>query len=140
MKMQSLYFTKSGNAQVIADRISREFKCKCDQIPPAYPCETETLVCITFESGKIDKKLSDFCKNLTPVRAVNVGLCVVGPDDTGLSELKGILVGNGVNIMSDVLQISVKKGLFGQGKVTEADATKGVQWATSLTKALNLNM
>ena len=58
MKMQVLYFSKNGkgNAEAVATAVGRTFKCKCDQIPPAYPCEKEKLVIIVFDDyGKKSK-------------------------------------------------------------------------------------
>lgn len=130
MKMQSLYFSKNdaGNPQVIADKIAREFQCKCDKIPPAYPAERELLVCITFESGKIPKPLGDFVKNITPERAQNVGFIVVGPDTTGLDDLRNLVSANGVKVV-DPLHITVKSGMFSKGKITESDVKTAVEWA-----------
>lgn len=136
MKMQSLYFTKNGNAQKVADFISRDIKCKCDQIPPAYPCEKEMLVCISFESGKIDKKLMDFCKTMTPERAQHVVFAVIGPDNTGLDELKSVIQGNKIHVMEKTLECRVKKGLFGQGKLSDNDAQAAIPWIHSIIKEL----
>ena len=45
MKMQALYqSTKTDNTYRLLEVVSKEHKCKCDQIPPAYPCENEACL------------------------------------------------------------------------------------------------
>lgn len=70
--MRVNFISKSGQAQALAMAISREYQCKSDSIPPAYPCENEKLVFIGFEFGSCEKVVNTFCKTLTPERAKNV--------------------------------------------------------------------
>ena len=110
MKMQVLYTEKKegkqGNPEMVAEQISREFKCKGDRIPPAYPCEKERLVIIIFENyGSLDKKLIAFCEDLDKTRAENVALISLNKDGSSdAGQLKGqrergvvFLVLNGVD-------------------------------------------
>ena len=126
MKMQVLYWTKTGNAQLVADQVSRVFKCKCDQIPPAYPCDNEKLVLIFFEEkGKNNKQMIAFCKDLTISRAQNVALIALGNGNTDVTGLVDIFKANGVNVVG-TKNLTVHSGLFGKGKITNqhiADAS-----------------
>ena len=141
MKMQVLYTEKKegkqGNPELVAERISREFKCKGDHIPPAYPCEKERLVFIIFEDyGSLDKKLVAFCEDLDKTRAENVALISLnkdGSNDVGV--LKQIFDQHGVSI-SGVLGLEVKKSLFGSGKVTDSQHEAAMKFAKEQVEAL----
>ena len=131
MKMQALYqSTKSENTYKLSGIISREHKCKCDQIPPAYPCENEMLVLLCFENyGKIDKNLVKFCEDLSTARATNVGLIILSKDGTAdAGELTAIFNKNGVKVVG-TCGIAVPKGLFGAKKVSDADVKKAQEFA-----------
>lgn len=139
MKMQVLYSSKNGkgNAEALATLISRSFKCKCDQIPPAYPCEKEKLVVIVFDHyGRLDKKLIDFAKDLTTDRAANVALVSMSSTGSvGIGELDSIFKANKVNI-AGACELTVKKGLFSAGKLTDADTAKAIEFSTGIVKSL----
>lgn len=141
MKMQVLYTEKKegkeGNPEIIAEKVSREFKCKSDRIPPAYPCEKERLVIVIYEHyGSLDKKLIAFCEDLDKTRAENVALIALNKDGSSdVSDLKAIFDKHGVAI-SGVLGLEVKKGLFGAAKVTDAQCEAAVKFAEDQVKAL----
>ncbi len=141
MKMQALYqSTKSENTYQIAEVISRAYKCKCDQIPPAYPCENEKVVFIGVEGkgSKPTKQLVDFCKDLTPARTKNVAFFVVSSTgNEGVAALKDIVVSKGVNVMPEVFEVQVKSGLFSKGKLTDANLADAKAWADKIVAALS---
>ncbi len=131
MKMQVLYFSKNGkgNAEAVATAVGRTFKCKCDQIPPAYPCEKEKLVIIVFDDyGKKAKQLVDFCKDLSAERAANVALIP-------LSVLADIFKANGVAV-AGIQGVEIKKGLFGIGKLTDEKVKVATDFATKIVTTL----
>ena len=134
MKMQVLYVEKKegvqGNPEIIAEKISREFKCKSDKIPPAYPCDNERLVFLIYEGyGKLDKRLISFCKDLSTARASNVALISLTADGSAqVGELEGIFKANGVNIAA-TKGIQVKKGLFGVAKVHDDQTNEAVEFS-----------
>lgn len=134
MKMQALYqSTKTDNTYRLCEVVSREHKCKCDQIPPAYPCENEKLVFIAVEGSKPDKKVVAFCKDLTPARAKNVAfICVTSSGTEVAKSLMEIVRSQKVNPVSDVFECKVKGGLFGLGKVTDADLANVKAWAKKI--------
>ncbi len=134
-KMQVLYFSKAGNTEKIAQAIGRDQKTKSDQIPPAYPVEAQKLLFIGLELGKVDKKVLDFVADLKPARTKNVAFFVTG-DAAPLEELKDILKKNGVNVVEDVHVCPVKKGLFKQGAVSDADVKACVAWASKVVDSL----
>jgi hypothetical protein len=133
-KIQVLYSLKKegqvDNPETLATQMGRALKAKSDKIPPAYPCEGQTLVFFVTEYfGKPEKKLMEFCKEIVPRRAANVALVVVGKDDSGnIPELEALFAQNGVNVAAKC-GIAVKKSLFGSGKVTEEDIKKAVAFA-----------
>ncbi len=141
MKMQALYqSTKTDNTYRLSEVVSREHKCKCDQIPPAYPCENEKLVFIAVEgkNSKPDKKVIAFCKDLTPARAKNVAFMVVSSSGTeGASTLMDIVKSQGVNPVVDVFECKVKGGLFGLGKVSDSDLSNVKAWAQKIVDSLS---
>ncbi len=137
MKAKSMHYSKNGNAVQIAGRLGEIYRCVSDQIPPAYPCESEKIIFIGIDTDKkIEKPVVDFCKDLTPQRAKNVAFYVVS--GTGnISELdavKSTLKANGVNVAGDTLVIRVKHSLFSKGKVTDADIETAVKWAADLVE------
>ena len=134
-KMQVLYFSKAGNTEKIAQAIGRDQKTKSDQIPPAYPVEAQKLLFIGLELGKVDKKVLDFVADLKPARTKNVAFFVTG-DAAPLEELKDILKKNGVNVVEDVHVCPVKKGLFKQGAVSDADVKACVAWASKVVDSV----
>ena len=78
MKVKSMHYSKNGNAQAIAARLGEIYRCVSDQIPPAYPCESEKVIFIGIETEKkIEKPVVDFCKDLTPQRTKNVAFYLV---------------------------------------------------------------
>ena len=139
MKMQALYqSTKSDNTYKLSEVISREHKCKCDQIPPAYPCENEKIVFIAVEgkNAKPDKKVVAFCKDLTPARAKNVAFVIVSTSGTeGCSTLSEILKGQGVNVV-DSFECKAKSKLFGVGPISDADVAACKAWAQKVVDAM----
>ena len=138
MKMQALYqSTKTDNTYRLLEVVSKEHKCKCDQIPPAYPCENEKLVFIAVEGNKPDKKVVAFCKDLTPARAKNVAFLVVSSSGPEVADtLKDIVKSQGVNPVGDVFDCRVKGGLFGVGKVTDSDLNNVKAWAKKIVDSL----
>lgn len=139
MKMQVLYFSKNGkgNAETLATYVGRAFKCKCDQIPPAYPCEGQKLVVIVYDNySSPAKQLVDFCKDLTPDRASNVAVISMSASGSkGISQLEEIFKANKVEV-SGKLELKVSKSLFGYGKLTEDDLKKANDFAVSIAKEL----
>ncbi|MGI5894522.1 MAG: hypothetical protein ACOX6P_08025 [Candidatus Merdivicinus sp.] len=139
MKMQVLYFSKNGkgNAEPLATAVGRTFKCKCDQIPPAYPCEGQKLVIIVYDNYSAPaKQLVDFCKDLKPERASNVAIISLSSSgNKGVPELEEIFKANNVAI-AGTLELKVSKGLFGYGKLTDADIKKANEFSTNIAKGL----
>ena len=139
MKMQVLYFSKDGkgNAEALATAVGRTFKCKCDQIPPAYPCEGQKLVIIVYDNyAKPAKQLIDFCKDLKPERASNVAVITMSKTGSqGVAELEEIFKANKVEV-SGKLELKVSKGLFGYGKLTDEDIKKANDFSTNIVKGL----
>ncbi len=139
MKMQVLYFSKNGkgNAEAVATAVGRTFKCKCDQIPPAYPCEKEKLVIIVFDNyGKKAKQLLDFCKDLSAERASNVAIITMSNTGDGdIGELADIFKANNVTV-AGVQGLEIKKGLFGTGKLTDDKVKTATDFATKIVTSL----
>lgn len=136
-KMTVLYYSKNGNAEMLARAISREQKTKADQIPPAYPCEAQKLVLIGLETNKaVDKQVDAFVRDLNPNRTKNVAFFCAGDDVSKLESLKSTLKGNSVNVLDDVFTCQVKGGLFKAGKVTEDDVKKVVDWSNKVVDSL----
>lgn len=135
MKMQVLYVQKKEgameNTETIATAVARQYKCKGDKIPPAYPCEQEKLVILCCETyGKTDKRLVAFCKDLSTSRATNVALIMLNNDgNTNVpADLADIFKTNGVNVVG-ACGIVAKKSLFSKAKVTDADVKKALEFA-----------
>ena len=134
-----LYFSKNGkgNAEAVATAVGRTFKCKCDQIPPAYPCQNEKLVIIVVDNyGKKAKQLIDFCKDLSTERASNVAVIPLSNDGSNdIGELADIFKANNVTV-AGIQGIEIKKGLFGAGKLTDDKVKIATDFATKMVTSL----
>ena len=133
MKLQTFYFSKDergGQARLIGDALADLFKCKSDQIPPAYQCNKEKLVIITYEKfGKMPKKFTEFIESLTTEKVFNVALIEISKTgNEGFDELKTMFDKNGVKVV-DTLGLSAKKGLFGGAKITEDQVKQAVDFS-----------
>ncbi|MCL2057074.1 MAG: hypothetical protein FWH02_07660 [Oscillospiraceae bacterium] len=136
--MRILQFSVAGNAERIALAISSDQKAGCDKIPPAYPIENEKLAFIVFEmkGAKADKSVAALCNDLTTARTKNVALCAVGAKFDGVQGLVDAVKAKGINIVGEPHKCAVKAGLFGQGKITDADVNAAVGWAAKIVDDL----
>ncbi len=140
MKLQTFFFSKDetgGQARLIGDQLSNLFKCKCDQIPPAYQCNKEKLVILTYEKyGKLPKKFTEFVESLTTEKVYNVALIEISnKGNEELNNLKTIFDGNGVKVV-DTLSIVCKKGLFGSPKLTDQQIKEAVDFSHKIAASM----
>ncbi len=130
-KMRVFFFKTEGVAEQLIEQLSREYRVKADQIPPAYPVENEKLIliCIDDNASKPKKALVDFCRNLDKVRCQNVAFSSVTKGGVeAAKELSEIIRGNGINVVEDPHLIPVKSGLFGT-KATDESVADIKEWA-----------
>ena len=140
MKLQTFFFSKEetgGQARLIGDELSNLFKCKCDQIPPAYQCNKEKLVVITYEKyGKLPKKFTEFVESMTTEKVLNVALIEISnTGNDGLAELKSTFEKNGVNVV-DTMGVVAKKGLFSNAKIKDEDIKNAVEFSHKIAASL----
>lgn len=136
MKLQVFLYSKFGYAQRVADELSGMFRCKCDQIPPAYQCNKEKLIFIVYEKyGSLDKKLVSYMKEMDVNKAQNIAFIEISnTGNEGIEELKSMVEANKVNV-SGTFGIAVKRGLFSKGQLTEADIENAKKFADEQGKA-----
>lgn len=136
MKLQVFLYSKYGYAQKVADELSSMFRCKCDQIPPAYQCNKEKLIFIVYEKyGSLDKKLVSYMKEMDVNKAQNIAFIEISnTGNEGVDELSSMVKANKVNI-SGVHGIAVKRGLFSKGQLTGADMEGAKKFAEEQGKA-----
>lgn len=134
-KMRCLFFSKAGNAEYIAQQIARTNKTTSDQIPPAYPSESEKLLFIGVEANgaSVDKKVLDFCANLTPARAKNVAFFVVtkGNGTEAIEKLKTAAKAHGTEVVGETHVIKVG-GFLKQSHVKQSDVEGAIAWANKI--------
>ncbi|HCA34021.1 MAG TPA: hypothetical protein DEP00_02770 [Lachnospiraceae bacterium] len=119
MKLQVFLYTEYGYAQLVADRLSEKFNCKCDQIPPAYQCDEEKLVFIVYEKygHTINEKLQDYLSELDTSKALNVAFIEISnTGNEALDEVSKLVEKNGVNV-SGTYSIPIKRTLFHKGNL-----------------------
>lgn len=139
MKLRVLYHGKDGNAYAMAEKFSREYRCTCDKIPPAYPCEGEILLLLGAETSKKNapRELIEFCKTLDAKRTKNVAFFTVGTTSAeNVAEMKEVLEKNGVNVCADVFNVPAKSGLFKKASITEGDLEDSMKWADKVVDSL----
>lgn len=130
-KMRVFFFKTEGIAEQLMEELSREYRVKADQIPPAYPVENEKLILVCIDDGasKPKKALVDFCRNLDKPRCQNVAFSATTEGGVAAAkELAEIIKSKDITVVEEPHLIPVKKGLFGS-KVT-AESTADIQaWA-----------
>ena len=140
-KMRVLFFSKAGNAELLAQTISRNYKTTSDQIPPAYPSENEKLMIICFEAGsKPAAQLVDFCANLTPQRAKNVAFLLISKSagTDAVNVLADSVKKRGLNVVGNTHLIKVG-GLLKQSKISQSDIDGAMNWAKDIIDGLTEN-
>lgn len=130
-KMRVFFFKTDGVAEDLMEQLSRDYRVKADQIPPAYPVENEKLILVCIDDGasKPKRALVDFCRNLDKVRCQNVAFCAT--TDGGVSaakELATIIKGNGIGVPMEPERIPVKSGLF-KSKMNDQSIAAVQDWA-----------
>lgn len=135
-RMQVLYDSKIGTAQELAQQIGKYFKCKCDQVPPAYPCENQKIIVIVFEGyAKMTKPLYDFCRSLSTKRSQTACLVAVSNGDADFGEVKSVVEGAGLKVVA-TKDIVAKKGMIGKPKLTDADIQAAISFVDATTDKL----
>ena len=130
-KMRVFFFKTESLAEELMEQLSREYRVKADQIPPAYPVENEKLilVCIDDSEKKKKKALVDFCRNLDNVRCQNVAFSATTKGGVeAAKELANIIRSNNINVVDEPHLVPVKSGLFGS-KVTDESVSDIKAWA-----------
>ena len=137
MKLQVLYFSPKGSAQVLAENIGKHLKSKCDKIPPAYPCDNEKLVFVGLEPKAAGKsQFVDFMKGMTADRAKNVAFFACSATGSeGVESAKALVKNNpGVNVVDNVFECKAK-GMF-HPQHSQEDISACVAWAEGIVKEL----
>ncbi|MDD3192657.1 MAG: hypothetical protein PHE47_02190 [Oscillospiraceae bacterium] len=130
-KMRVFFFKTEGVAEELMEQLSREYRVKADQIPPAYPVENEKLILVCIDDGaaKPKKALVDFCRNLDNARCQNVAFSSTSKGGVeAAKELSDIIRSNNINVVDEPHLIPVKSGLFGS-KVTDESVSDVKIWA-----------
>lgn len=131
MKAKALHFSKKELASEVSAELGRVYECVNDKIPPAYPCENEKVVFVGVEmSGRLDKKVEAFLKDLNPTRTKNVAFYTVNKDGStaGFEAITKVLEANGVNVVAPVYNVKCVSSLF-KSSVSDEEIQKAVAWA-----------
>ena len=135
VKVRVMHSTKKAKVKTFASAIAEAFKCRCDDVPPAFPCDKERVAFIgaTLKDEPNDQ-LRRYARELTKERAVNVAIFVDGPKDcTGLKTLIEILKEAGTNVMTDdIYYVNGGPAIFGGKKITLEERTEIVRWAEAV--------
>lgn len=137
VKVRVMHSTKKAKVKTFASAIAEAFKCRCDDVPPAFPCDKERVVFIgvTLKDEPTDA-LRLFCRELTAQRAINVALFVDGPkapDNKGLKTIIDVLKEAGTNVLEDdTYYVNGGPAIFGGKKITLEERTEIVRWAEAV--------
>ena len=138
-KMRVFFFKTEGVAEELMEQLSREYRVKADQIPPAYPVENEKLIlgCIDDGASKPKKALVDFCRNLDNARCQNVAFSATTKGGVeAAKELANIIRSNNINVVDEPHLVPVKSGLFGS-KVTDESISDIKNWAKHIIDVIH---
>lgn len=136
VKMRVMCASSKGKIKTYATALSEAFKCRVDDVPPAYSCDKERLVLIVASlKGDPSDKLRRFCSELNASRAYNVALVIDNKDqERGVKILKETLRTAGTNVIDDVYY--VKAGFLSGSKITLEERTAIVKWAEGICETL----
>ena len=136
VKMRVMCASTKGKIKTYATALSEAFKCRVDDVPPAYSCDKERLVLIVATlKGEPSDKLRRFCGELNQTRAYNVALVIDNESQQkGIETLKNTLREAGTNVVDDVYY--VKAGLFSGSKITLEERTAIVKWAEGIAESI----
>ncbi len=136
VKMRVMCASTKGKIKTYATALSEAFKCRVDDVPPAYSCDKERLVLIVASlKGDPSDKLRRFCGELNPSRAYNVALVIDNESQKkGVEILKNTLREAGTNVVDEVYY--VKAGLFSGSKISLEERTAIVKWAESIAESI----
>ena len=136
VKMRVMCASTKGKIKTYATALGEAFKCRVDDVPPAYSCDKERLVLIVASlKGDPSDKLRRFCGELNPARAYNVALVIDNESQKkGVEVLKNTLREAGTNVVDEVYY--VKAGLFSGSKITLEERTAIVKWAEGIAESI----
>lgn len=142
VKVRVMHSTKKAKVKTFATAISEAFKCRVDDVPPAFPCDKERVVFIGVTlNGAPDDKLRLFCRELNKSRAINVALFVDGPkveSNAGLKTIIDVLKEAGTNVLTDdIYYVDGGRALFGSKKISLEERTEIVRWAEAVVEKVS---
>ena len=104
MKAKVLYHSKSGNTAKVAEAMAKATGQATEAIPPAYPLENVDILFLGagIRMGKVDKKMEEFIRTLTPQRVKNIALfSTAGSPEGAVPAIKKLLEGKGINVLEE---------------------------------------
>ena len=136
VKMRVMCASTKGKIKTYATALSEAFKCRVDDVPPAYSCDKERLVLIVASlKGEPSDKLRRFCGELNQTRAYNVALVIDNESQQkGIETLKNTLREAGTNVIDEVYY--VKAGHFSGSKISLEERTAIVKWAEGIAESI----
>ena len=117
-KMRVFFFKTEGVAEELMEQLSREYRVKADQIPPAYPVENEKLI---LDNAR--------CQNVAFSATTKGGV-------EAAKELANIIRSNNINVVDEPHLVPVKSGLFGS-KVTDESISDIKNWAKHIIDVIH---
>lgn len=132
MKAKVMSSSASGVVGNVCESIAHELKCKCDMIPPAYPCDKEVVVFFGISGifGLVSPKTIKYISSINKTGTKNVAFLCTLSSKPAVSKLSAVLKNNGVNIIED--SFVCKAGLFTGKK----EAARGVDWVKTVVDRL----
>ncbi len=107
MKMRALVVSGKGKLKAIGDLLAKNGTYQADTVPPAYPCDRETLVSII---ASVKANMSDsfrrFCQELSKDKAQNVAIIADGAEKDA-TMIADWIRGAGANVIDDILYFPV---------------------------------
>lgn len=129
MIVKVYYVSPKGNAMSIAETICRTCACTKEALMPAYMPENVGLMFLGCDGTKPDKSTVEFLNSLNNKRVRNAALFCCNPklDTTALEQMKSILEGKGINVLSS--KAFPGKGFLSGKKPGEADFKAASEFA-----------
>lgn len=130
MKAKVLTSTAGGAVGKAADAIARELQCKCDSVPPAYPCDKEAVVFIGVGGTGLNAKVMKYLSTLTKASTRNVAFFCAASGKGSAEKLAEALKENEIAVYPEFY--ICKGGLF----TAKKEAAKAVEWTKTVCQNL----
>lgn len=138
MRVKVLFTPTNPYIEKLAQNIAEEAGCKCDKIPPSYPCENEKITFIGFDAhflfGGASQDVQNLCERLEASQTKEVAFFITETfTQSNILQLKRMLELKKIKVNDDIFICKRKfLYLFNAKSPTENDYKKIKEWSRKI--------